>query len=241
MGTESATPGVRALLFDVFGTVVDWHSSVVAELQQWGRARGLERDWTAFTEAWRRGYPRAMDRVRSGELPWLNVDALHRMILDELFERFELPPLGETEADQLSRAWHRLAAWPDSAPGLVRLRRRYTTATLSNGGVALLVNLAKHAGLEWDAVLSAELFRHYKPDRQAYLGAVQLLGLAPEQVAMVAAHRSDLDAAASAGLRTAFIARPLEWGASIALDTAPSERFNWNARDLLDLSEQLCS
>lgn len=228
---------VKALTFDVFGTVVDWRSSIIAEGRKLGRRRKMSVDWPAFADAWRAGYRPAMDRVRRGELPWTNIDGLHRRILDELLERFRIEGLAETEKADLNRAWHRLAPWRDSVPGLRRLKRKYVVATLSNGNVALLTNMAKHAGLPWDCVLSAEILNHYKPDPEVYLGAARLLGLEPGEVLMIAAHQDDLDAAARTGLRTAFVRRPMEFGTQQEL--APEPRFDCNARDFVDLARQL--
>jgi 2-haloacid dehalogenase len=228
---------VKALTFDVFGTVVDWRSSIIAEGRKLGRRKKLAVDWPAFADAWRAGYRPAMDRVRRGELPWTNIDGLHGRILDELLERFGIAVLDEAEKTDLNRAWHRLAPWKDSVAGLKRLKTRYVVATLSNGNVALLTNMGKHAGLPWDCVLSAELLGHYKPDPETYLGAARLLGLEPMQVMMVAAHADDLDAAARTGLRTAFVRRPMEFGAKREVE--PEPRFDFNARDFVDLARQL--
>jgi 2-haloacid dehalogenase len=213
---EAAAPAavagaVKALCFDIFGTVVDWRSSIIGEGQQLGQDLGLTVDWAAFADAWRAGYQPAMQQVRSGELPWTDIDGLHRRILNGLLAERGLA-LAEAEAAHFNRVWHRLRPWPDSVAGLLRLKAGYTISTLSNGNMALLVNMAKHAGLPWDVVLSAELFGHYKPDPEVYLGAARLLGLAPAEVMMVAAHPSDLRAAAACGLRTAYVARPLERG-----------------------------
>lgn len=235
----AALADVRALLFDVFGTVVDWRSSIIREGRALGRKKGLEVDWEAFADAWRAGYAPAMDRVRRGDLPWTTIDVLHRMILSELVAKFRIGVLSEEEKDELNRVWHRLVPWPDAVKGLVRLKNRYAIATLSNGNVALLVDMARHAGLPWDCVLSAELFRRYKPDREVYLGASRLLGLRPREVMMVAAHKSDLDAAAGAGFRTAFVPRPLEFGEPDACDAKSEARFDVNARDFLDLARRL--
>ena len=202
---------VRALAFDVFGTVVDWRSTVIREGEALGRARGLQVDWAAFAEAWRDGYHPAMDRVRRGELPWKTMDELHRMNLDGVLERFGVDGLAESEKADFNRVWHRLDPWSDSVPGLTRLKAKFTVTTLSNGNVGLLVNMAKRAKLPWDLVLSSELIGHYKPDREVYLRAAALLGLAPGEVMIVAAHKYDLKAAAEAGLRTAFVPRPMEW------------------------------
>jgi 2-haloacid dehalogenase len=228
---------VKALTFDVFGTVVDWRSSIIAEGRKLGRRKKLAVDWATFADAWRAGYRPAMDRVRRGELPWTNIDGLHRRILDELLERFRIEGLAEAEKADLNRAWHRLAPWKDSAAGLKRLKKKYVVATLSNGNVALLTNMAKHAGLPWDCILSAEIVNHYKPDPETYLGAARLLGLEPREVMMVAAHKDDLDAAARTGLRTAFVRRPLEFGPKD--EVAPEPRFDFNAKDFVDLARQL--
>jgi 2-haloacid dehalogenase len=230
---------IKALVFDVFGTVVDWRGSLIAEGRALGRRKRLTVDWAAFADAWRAGYAPAMDRVRRGELPWATIDVLHRMILVELLAKFRIENLSEDEKDDFNRAWHRLAPWSDSVKGLTRLKKRFVISTLSNGNMALLTNMAKHAGLPWDCVLSAEIFRHYKPDREVYLGAARLLGLRPGEVMMVAAHKSDLDAAAAAGLRTAFVQRPLEFGDPLLKDVTPEKRFDVNAADFVDLARQL--
>lgn len=230
---------IKVLAFDVFGTVVDWRGSIVREGRRLGRERGLRVDWPAFADAWRAGYRPAMDRVRRGEMPWTTIDALHRMILDDLLPRFGLQALGDGERDHLNRVWHRLRPWPDAVAGLRRLKRRHVIATLSNGNVALLVDMAKAARLPWDAVLSAELFGRYKPDPETYLGAARLLGVAPGETLMVAAHKDDLDAAAAAGLATAYVQRPLEFGDPARKDVTPEARFRYNARDFLDLAAQL--
>ncbi len=230
---------VRALTFDVFGTVVDWRGTIIREGEQLGSAKGIDADWAAFADQWRAGYAPAMARVRSGELPWTKIDALHRMILDGLLDDFGIAGLTEHEKDDWNRVWHRLAPWPDSVAGLTRLRQRFIVATLSNGNVALLVNMARHAGLPWDCILSAELMRRYKPDPETYLGAADLLGLRPEEVMMVAAHKGDLRAAQAVGLRTAFVARPHEFGPDVDVDVAPESDFDVNAADIEDLASTL--
>jgi 2-haloacid dehalogenase len=232
-------PAARALIFDVFGTVVDWRASIVREGKALGRRKRLRVDWAAFADAWRAGYRPAMARVRSGDLPWMKIDDLHRMILDGLLKQFSIRGLAEHEIDDLNRAWHRLRPWSDARRGLALLKRRHVIATLSNGNVALLVNMAKHARLPWDTVLSAELFRHYKPDPETYLGAAQLLGFAPGEVMMVAAHKDDLRAAKACGLMTAFVRRPLEYGPGARVDLAADRAFDYHADDFLDLSRQL--
>jgi 2-haloacid dehalogenase len=230
---------LRALVFDVFGTVVDWRGSLVREGTALAAAKGLEVDWPAFADAWRAGYQPAMQRVRSGGEPWRNLDALHRKILDALLPRFGLEGLDEGERDHLNRVWHRLDPWPDAVEGLERLKRRFVTATLSNGNVSLLVDMAKRAGLPWDCVLSAELVRRYKPDLEVYRMAARLLGFAPHELALVAAHPSDLAAARDAGLGTAYVARPLEHGPGGPFEVVAAGRFDWQASDFLDLAAQL--
>ena len=231
--------GVRALAFDVFGTVVDWRSSIVREGRELGARKGLDVDWAALADRWRGGYGPAMNRVRQGELPWTKIDDLHRMILDELIPEFGLESLSAAERVELNHVWHRLRPWPDAVAGLTRLRARYVLATLSNGNVALLVNMAKAAGLPWDAVLSAELARAYKPDPVVYRTAADLLGLAPEQVMMVAAHAGDLRASAGVGFRTAYVPRPLEYGPRSGRDLTPDPAFDLVAADFVDLAAQL--
>lgn len=231
--------GVKALVFDVFGTVVDWRGSIIHEGAVWGRAKGLEIDWARFAHRWRAGYGPAMDKVRQGLLPWTRIDTLHRMILDELLEEFRITGLTEHEKMHWNLVWHRLAPWPDSRAGLEQLRERYIAATLSNGNISLLVDLARFGGLAWDAVLSAELFRRYKPDREVYLGAADLLGLKPEQVMMVAAHTGDLAAARACGLRTAFVSRPLEYGRGAKAETPDGKGIDVIASDLCDLAAKL--
>jgi 2-haloacid dehalogenase len=232
---------IRALAFDVFGTVVDWHGSIVKEGAQWTRSHHIQLDWAKFATDWRAGYGPAMNLVRTGKLPWQTIDQLHRRILDELLDKYRISGLSEADKRRLNRVWHRLHPWPDAVAGLTRLKVKYMLATLSNGNVSLLANMAKFAGLPWDVVLSAELFHHYKPDPEAYLGAAKLLDLAPEECMMVAAHKSDLSAAAKTGFKTAFVPRPLERGtggkpdSELAFDPA----FTYNARDFRDLATQL--
>jgi 2-haloacid dehalogenase len=234
-------PGnVKALVFDVFGTVVDWRSSIIREGLALGRKKNIEDvDWEQFADAWRKGYRPAMDLVRSGESRWENIDTLHRSILDSLLVKFHIKGLSEAETDHFNRAWHRLDPWPDAVEGLLRLRRRYVVATLSNGNVALLVNMAKYAGLHWDCILSAELFRRYKPDPEVYQGAARLLGIRTDELVMVAAHQNDLRAAKAAGCKTAFIPRPLEYGADNLPDIEPDPEFDFTAKDFVLLAEQM--
>jgi 2-haloacid dehalogenase len=233
------SPAVKALVFDVFGTVVDWRGSIIREGVALGRGRKLKVDWPAFADAWRAGYRPAMARVRSGELPWTKIDDLHRMILDDLLQRFALGRLSADEIAHLNRVWHRLRPWPDARAGLAKLKRRHVIATLSNGNVALLTNLAKHAKLPWDCILSAEVVRHYKPDPETYLGAADLLGVKPGELMMVAAHKDDLHAARACGLKTAFVPRPREYGPQASSDVSREPAFDVHARDFNDLARQL--
>jgi 2-haloacid dehalogenase len=230
---------VKACTFDVFGTVVDWRASIIREGQALGRAKHLSIDWAKFADAWRGMYQPAMDRVRKGEIGWVKLDDLHRESLVRLLKEFQIAGLSEAEIDALNRAWHRLDPWPDSVAGLTRLKRKYILATLSNGNVALMVNMAKRAGLPWDAILGAEVARHYKPQPEAYLITASLLGLRPEECLMVAAHNGDLAAASAQGLRTAFVARPTEHGPGQTRDVKAEREWDVIATDFLDLASQL--
>jgi 2-haloacid dehalogenase len=208
----AAKPDVQALLFDVFGTVVDWRSSIIDDLGRFGTERGLKADWVAFTDDWRGLYQPAMDEVRSGRRPWTILDVLHRESLEKLLVKHGVSGLSEADKDRVNRVWHRLEPWPDAVEGLTRLKSRYIIGTLSNGNVGLLTRMAKNARLPWDVVLGAETARAYKPLPQAYLGNAELLNLTPSQVMLVAAHNGDLAAAAKVGLATGFVARPTEYG-----------------------------
>lgn len=233
------TSQIKALTFDVFGTVVDWRGSIIRKGEKFGAERGINVDWAAFADAWRGAYRPSMDRVRRGELPWTNLDTLHRMVLDELLVKFNIAGLSEADKDYLNRVWHRLDPWPDAVEGLTRLRQRFVLATLSNGNVALLTNMAKYAGLPWDCILSAELAKHYKPDPETYQTAADLLGLQPAQVMMVAAHKDDLRAAQRVGLKAAFVTRPYERGPNHTPDLTPDPAFEVNASDFNDLAGKL--
>jgi len=228
-------PTPRILAFDIFGTVVDWHGSIVREVSE----RHPQVDANAFALAWRAGYQPAIARVRSGELGWTRIDELHRLILDELLLRFGLAHLGEAERTDLNRVWHRLDAWPDTVAGLTRLKSKHLICTLSNGNIGLLTNMAKRAGLPWDCILSAEVFRAYKPDPRTYLGVAQTFDAAPAEVMLVAAHQDDLAAARACGLQTAYIERPLEFGAAQPKDVSPDPANTLHARNLLHLADQL--
>ena len=231
---------IKALTFDVFGTVVDWHGSVAREVRALAARKGLRVNAVKFTKAWRAGYRPAMDRVRSGELPWTKIDVLHRMILDELLVKFKIADaLSEEEKVDLNLVWHRLKPWPDAVRGLKRLKQRYIIGTLSNGNTGLLVNMAKFGGLPWDCIFSSDTFHHYKPDPEMYLGAADSLDLEPGHVMMVAAHKHDLRAAATHGLKTAFIKRPHEHGRNNNPDLQSEAEFTVNADSFIDLADQL--
>ena len=230
---------MKALAFDVFGTVVDWRGSIIREATALGKKNGIGADWARFADAWRAGYRPAMQKVRSGELPWMKLDALHRLILDDLAAEFGLRGLAESELDHLNRVWHRLDPWPDAVRGLTRLKSRYVITTLSNGNFSLLTNMAKRAGLPWDCVVSAELFRHYKPDRETYLGAAELLGVAPGELMLVACHPDDLRAAHATGCRTGYVERPLEMGPAQPPPHVEPGEFDVVARDFVELAERL--
>jgi 2-haloacid dehalogenase len=203
---------VQALLFDVFGTVVDWRGSIIEELTGFGTEKGIAADWAGFTDDWRAMYQPAMEEVRSGRRPWTILDVLHRESLDKLIAKYGVAGLSEADKEHINRVWHRLKPWPDAVAGLTRLKARYIIGTLSNGNVGLLTRMAKHASLPWDVILGAETGRAYKPLPQAYLANAALLNLEPVQVMLVAAHNGDLAAASAVGLRTAFVARPQEHG-----------------------------
>ncbi len=195
---KRATPQVRgewanlkALVFDTFGTIVDWRSSVIAEGMAWGKAKGLKIDWAQFADRWRLGYRPAMDKVRKGQIPWTRLDDLHRMILEDLLKEYKIEGLSEEEKVSWTHVWRRLKPWPDSVEGLTRLKKKYIIAPLSNGNIALMANLAKFGGLPWDTILGSELVQHYKPDREVYVSAAYYLDLKPEEVMMVAARSAN--------------------------------------------------
>jgi len=232
-----ALHNVQVLAFDVFGTVVDWRGSVAREVER----LGLGIDGAQFADAWRRRYLPSMKQVREGKREWVNLDTLHRENLDAVLAKFGAADrLDEAARSDLNRAWHRLDAWADSVEGLTRLKSRYVITTLSNGNVGLLTHLSKRAGLPWDCILSAEVFKAYKPDPRTYLGVAQLFALAPEQVMLCAAHAEDLRAASAQGLRTAYIDRPQEWGSEVRGDVPrDDDRFDVMASDIADLARQL--
>ena len=226
----------KVIAFDIFGTVVDWHGSISEEVQK----LKLPVDANAFATAWRKGYQPAMARVRSGELPWTKIDDLHRMILEEILVDFAITHLSESEKQHLNLVWHRLNPWPDTVRGLTLLKSKFTIVTLSNGNLGLLANMAKNASLPWDLILSAEVFRHYKPDPETYLGVAEIFDLPPHDVMLAAAHKDDLLAAHQCGLQTAFIERPFEFGLDHIRQDLHQESFtNYHAKDMLDLAAQL--
>ncbi len=225
----------KVLAFDIFGTVVDWHGSIVREMQ----SLYPQVDGNAFALAWRAGYQPAMQRVRSGELGWVRIDTLHRMILDDLLSTFNLGHLTEAERQHLNRVWHRLDAWPDSVEGLQRLKKRFVICSLSNGNLGLLTAMAKRAGLPWDCILSAEVFKAYKPDPATYLGVADVFDVAPQEVMLCAAHHDDLAAARACGLQTAYIERPLEFGAAQPKDVSPQAGNDLHASSITALADLL--
>jgi 2-haloacid dehalogenase len=234
-------PNVDSLLFDVFGTVVDWRSGVIRDGESLAEEHDLDVDWAAFADAWREAYVPSLLRVIRGEEPWRNLDALHRDSLDDLLDDFGLADTPEEDVAHLNRVWHRLDPWPDAIPGLLRLRREYLVGTLSNGHVRMLTNMAKRAGLPWDVILSAELSGHYKPEAAVYETAVDLLDVEADRVVMVACHERDLEAAAEVGMRTTYVHRPDEWGPEAAQDAERPDAgaFDVVAEDVIDLAERL--
>lgn len=231
---------IEALTFDVFGTVVDWRGSIVRLGEVFALKHNLGNvNWESFALDWRAGYGPSMNLVRKGDIPWANIDALHRRILDDIVPAHGLDHLNESERNEMNKFWHQLDPWPDALHGLSTIKKRYIIATLSNGNVALLTNMAKRAALPWDCVLSSELFRHYKPDAEVYTGAASLLGLDPSKVLMVAAHKNDLRAAKSCGMKTAFVPRPYERPNMSADDLTPEPWIDISAEDFEVLATKL--
>ena len=239
MSKQPLEETVKALAFDVFGTVVDWRSSIIREAAAFGAEHAIDADWERFADAWRAGYQPAMQRVRTGESPWLTIDALHRLILDDLLAEYDIRGVARVDIDHLNHAWHRLDPWPDAVPGLARLKARFIITTLSNGNFSLLTNMAKRVGLPWDCIVSAELFHHYKPDPQTYLGTADLLGIAPAELMLVACHPDDLRAAQAAGCRTGYVERPLEHGPGHPPTLVEDGEFDVIASDFVELAKQL--
>jgi len=236
-----ALANIKACVFDVFGTVVDWRTSVIADATKRGKAKNLQVNWVEFADRWRMGYAPAMDKVRHREIPWTRLDDLQRMILEDLLKQFKIAGLSEADKADWSHVWRRLAPWPDSVEGLTRLKKKYIISPMSNGNLALMTNLARFGGLPWDAVLASDLVQHYKPDREMYLSAPFYLDLKPEEVMMCAAHADDLKAARSCGLRTGFIYRPDEFGGGAAgiPATANAGDFDLICVSIIDLAQQM--
>lgn len=230
---------LQVVLFDVFGTVVDWRSSVIGALTDFGGERGIAADWPRVADDWRGEYQPAMEEVRSGRRAWTVLDVLHRESLERVLSRHGVHGLSEGDLDRLTMIWHHLDPWPDAVAGIRRLKQRFTVGTLSNGNTDLLTDMDRHAGLGWDVILGAETARAYKPLPDAYLRNVSLLGRQPDEVMLVAAHNGDLHAASSLGLRTAFVARPTEHGPGQTTDLAPTGGWDVVAVDIRALAEVL--
>lgn len=226
---------IKVIAFDVFGTTVDWHGSIMQEIQQ----MGLNIDADQFANAWRSGYEPAMAEVRKGAKTWTKIDVLHRMILDRILDDFKVTHLSEEQIQHLNLIWHRLHPWADTVEGLLLLKRRFKIVTLSNGNLGLLANMAKFAGLPWDLILSAEVFRHYKPDPETYLGVADIFDVQPQEVMLVATHTNDLAAAKSYGLKTAYVHRSLEFGANQVKPMPDVSDFDLSATDFIDLAKKL--
>jgi 2-haloacid dehalogenase len=230
---------VRALTCDTYGTIVDWRGSILEELHAFGQARGLDQDWETFLSDWKSCYRVGMEKVNAGEWPWTTVDTIYRRRLDELLRTYGMAGITEREVEHLNRVWWRLRPWPDSVAGLTRLRKRYIITPLSNASFAGMVHLARFAGLPWDCIITAENARRYKPAPEVYRLAIELLGLRPGEIMMVAAHNYDLAAARSHGMRTAFVPRPTEYGPAQTTDLKPESDWNVVAKDMEDLARIL--
>ena len=232
-------PTVQAIVFDTFGTLVDWRGSIARDLGAWGPTQGLKADWLQLADLWRARYQPQMQRVRDGQIGFRTLDRLHDECLDELLPAIGLHAVTPEQRLHINRVWHRLDPWPDTVPGLLRLKTRFLIAPLSNGNVALLANMAKRAGLPWDLIFSAETFRHYKPDPETYMGVTEQLDLPPSAVLMVAAHNGDLRAARGCGLATAFVPRPTEHGPGQSRDLAAEEDWDFVVGDIGELATRL--
>ena len=230
---------LKAVTFDVFGTVVDWRTSIAREVESLAVKKQFAVDGERFADAWRKLYQPSMKKVRDGKIPWTVLDDLHRTNLLEVLEAFGIDQLSEEEIEHLNRAWHRLDPWPDAVAGLQRLKQHYIIGTLSNGNVALIVNMAKFSGLPWDVVLGAEIARHYKPQPEAYLKSAEILGLEPRECMLVAAHNGDLAAAGRCGFQTAFVPRPTEYGSEQTTDLVAEYDCDLVAGDFIELAKIL--
>lgn len=239
MARDNPFGAIKALTFDVFGTLVDWREGIAREASKMLSPRGLQRDWHFFADRWRLRYQPAMEKVRRGARPFTPLDALHRENLDAVLKEFEINELDETTIGELNRAWHRLDPWPDVVEGLGRLKKKYILAAVSNGNVALMVNLARHAEFPWDMILGAEVAGAYKPQPEVYDRAAALLDLRPAQCMMVAAHAEDLQAARRRGFRTAFVPRPEEWGPKRARPQPEGLEFDIKAVNFYELTAKL--
>ena len=230
---------LKVIAFDVFGTVVDWHGGIAAEVER--ALPGV--DGGAFALAWRAGYKPAMAhvmaRMAEGDGGFTLIDELHRRILEDVLRDLRITGLDEAAKRDLNKAWHRLPAWPDAVAGLTRLKRKFTICTLSNGNIGLLTDMAKRAGLPWDCVLSAEVFKAYKPDPRTYLGVAAVFDVAPQQVMLAAAHHDDLAGARACGLHTGYIERPLEFGVGLPKDVSPQPGNTLHVRDICALADAL--
>ena len=231
--------GIKALTFDTFGTVVDWRTSIINDLTAYGRKHGLNVDWTAFVDEWKNAYKPGMDKVRKGEWPWTTIDGIYRKALDEMAPRYGLDRLDEAALHHINRVWHRLLPWPDAVAGLTRLKKKFLISTLSNGDVDMLANMAKLGGLPWDVILCGQVFRHFKPDPEIYLGALEMLDCQPHEVMMVAAHNDDLKHARSHGMRTGFVLRPTEYGTRQQTNLKAAEAWDIVASDFGELASAL--
>jgi 2-haloacid dehalogenase len=230
---------IKVIVFDTFGTVVDWRGSIVRDLTAWGDSCGIKADWPKVADAWRGEYEPEMDRVRKGQIPFAKLDEFHAHALEDVLNKFKISGLTKAQFEHINCAWHRLEGWPDAVSGLTRLKTKFVIGPLSNGNVALLVNMAKHAGLPWDNIFSCELFRHCKPHPDTYLGVARMMNLAPAEVMMCAAHNNDLAAAQNAGLATAFIPGATEFGPRQTTDLGATQKWDIIAADLNDLALQL--
>ena len=230
---------MKAILFDVFGTTVDWRSSIIAELERFGGENGLSADWPATADRWRAGFRDLQAKIARGDRDWITMDQIHREVLDGLLRDMGAPDLPEGDVTYLNAAWRRLRPWPDTVEGLTLMKRDHIIGTLSNGNLSLLVSLSKHGGLPWDCVLSTGMFGTYKPNPEVYLGAVGMLDAESGEVMMVAAHAYDVDGAREAGLRTAYVFRPDEFGAGKGEDPGDTSRFDIVASDFVELGERL--
>ncbi|MEQ8504714.1 MAG: haloacid dehalogenase type II [Rhodospirillales bacterium] len=241
MAEQQSLDGVKAVVFDTFGTITDWRGSITRQGEALAKKKGIEGvDWEAFARAWRAGYRPGLHRVISGQRAWTPVDVIHRERLDEILPEFGMgDAFNEQEKDDINLFWHRLSPWPDSIPGLLRLKRKFLIAPLSNGSLMLLASMAKNAGIPWDFIYSSDMHQAYKRDPEVYRNAVRLLGVKPEEVMMGAAHNDDLEAARKEGLRTAYINRPTEYGTDQVKDFKATSDWDVIVDTVEDLASQL--